>query len=64
MGDKFNYCIAHYWPNSESVGLYAYGTNHWYGTEKSAKETLEFIKRTCTKDGTKYFICKIMPLGE
>lgn len=56
--EKFNYCIGFNWPNSESIGLYSYGTNHWYGTMEAAENTLEFIQDQ-SDDGSKYFICRI-----
>lgn len=45
IGKKFNYCVGHYWEGSEgSIGCYAYGSEHFYGTEEDAKEFLEYVK--------------------
>ena len=40
---KFNYAVGHYWEGeSGSVGCYAYGNEHFYGTMEEAKRFIYF----------------------
>lgn len=42
---KFNYAVGHYWEGeSGSVGCYAYGNEHFYGTMEEAKSFLEYVQ--------------------
>lgn len=42
---KFNYAVGHYWEGeSGSVGCYAYGSEHFYGTMEEAKSFLKYVQ--------------------
>ena len=42
---QFNYAVGHYWSGeSGSVGTYAYGREHFYGTMEQAKNFLEYVQ--------------------
>jgi len=42
---QFNYAVGHYWAGeSGSVGCYAYGNEHFYGTMEQAKSFLEYVQ--------------------
>ena len=42
---KFNYAVGHYWEGeSGSVGTYAYGNEHFYGTMEDAKNFLAYVQ--------------------
>lgn len=60
--EKFNYCIAHSWPDTEHVGLYRFGNVNWYGTLCEAEEMRELVQ---SRDkGHVYFVCRISPVGD
>ena len=43
---KFNYAVGHYWEGeSGSVGCYAYGSEHFYGTMEDAKNFLAYVQK-------------------
>ena len=51
---KFNYAIGHYWEGeSGSVGCYAYGSEHFYGTMEQAKSFLEYVQEMDKKEKKK-----------
>ena len=42
---KFNYAVGHYWEGeSGSVGCYAYGNEHFYGTMEDAQNFLKYVQ--------------------
>jgi hypothetical protein len=42
---QFNYAVGHYWEGeSGSVGCYAYGNEHFYGTMEQAKNFLKYVQ--------------------
>ena len=48
---KFNYAVGHYWEGeSGSVGTYAYGNEHFYGTMEEAKSFLTYVQEQDKKD--------------
>ena len=43
---KFNYAVGFYWEGeSGSVGCYAYGSEHFYGTMEDAQNFLTYVQR-------------------
>jgi hypothetical protein len=59
MDKKFNYCVASYWREDiapehaewavkqygDSIGVYAYGSEHFYGTLKEAKKFKKHVEK-------------------
>lgn len=42
---KFNYAVGFYWEgDSGSVGCYAYGSEHFYGTMEDAQNFLKYVQ--------------------
>ena len=42
---KFNYAVGFYWEgDSGSVGCYAYGNEHFYGTMEDAQNFLKYVQ--------------------
>jgi len=42
---QFNYAVGHYWEGeSGSVGTYAYGNEHFYGTMEQAQNFLKYVE--------------------
>ena len=56
---KFNYCIAKFWPGTESLCVYALPSGSvTYGTQEDADADLAYVhsRHPIYKE---YFICKI-----
>jgi hypothetical protein len=48
---QFNYAVGHYWEGeSGSVGCYAYGNEHFYGTMEQAKSFLKYVQDQDAKE--------------
>lgn len=48
---QFNYAVGHYWEGeSGSVGCYAYGNEHFYGTMEQAKSFLKYVQSQDSKE--------------
>lgn len=51
---KFNYAVGHYWEGeSGSVGCYAYGNEHFYGTMEEAQSFLKYVQDMDVKEKKK-----------
>ena len=76
MDKKFNYCVGSYWredttpehaewsakQHGDSIGLYAYGSEHFYGTMKEAKEFKKYVEKK--SPGKNWHIFQIVEVQE
>lgn len=51
---KFNYAVGHYWDGEDgSIGTYAYGSEHFFGTMEDAQNFLKYVKNQDKKESKK-----------
>lgn len=44
MVDKYNYIIAHHWPDSEALSAYTWGSEVHYGDDEQSGRLLSYVK--------------------
>lgn len=54
---EFNYVIANYWEGTKQLRCYAYGSDVFYGDQKSAEAMLEYVHFMSPRE--EFYIVKI-----
>ncbi len=58
---QFNYCVGHYWYDTQQVGTYAYGNETFFGNMKDAKKFLKYVKSQSPDEEWRIFMLVELP---